>query len=427
MTQIGRYDIVRKTGIHGLSVVYEAFDSKMQRPVTLRIAERRPTDPGGLAEQARDAIRSHAKLLAQLDHPNIVKVLSCEEVEDEPFLVMEQFESRPLSKLLAEGSALPPEQVIGILKSAAAGLDHAHAKGLIYGSLLPASLLLNDEGELKISGFESAGAERMSAEPPEEELDLLFESIPYMAPEVLSGEKAEARTDQFALAAVGLYAFSGAAPIPEASPVAQMQQILFAEIPFRGRFAGDRAPALAAVFERALAKLPAARYSSCTEFASAIDAAYAGGTSSLTRVAVLPVIPGADVAGRDAGYSAAGLDRRLARVAPRSLTPWILATAAIVIIAVISAFFLLRPHAPPARAVQAAPAVVPLPAAKEAPPAVPAAAQPRRASRAAGTPKKAAPERSVSVQEKKEDSEGPAEETEPTKRKRVFVTLPGQK
>ena len=425
MTQIGRYDIVRKTGIHGLSAVYEAFDRQMQRPVTLRIAEHRPADPDGFNEQAHEAIRSDARQLAQLDHPNIVKVLSCEEVDGNPVLVMEQFESRPLSALLAEGSALPPERVVEVLKSAAAGLDHAHAKCLVYRNLSPASLLLNEEGLLKISGFDSAGLERMSAEPSNDDLDLLFDSIPYVAPEVLRGDPPDPRADQFSLAAVGLHALSGAAPVAAASPIAQMRQILFEPIPVRERIAGERAPALVAVFERALSKSPAARYSSCSEFVSAMDAALTGRASSLTRVAVLPVVSEAGQAKEAAAYSASELSDRLAQAEPRSLTPWIVATAAIVILAVVSALFLLRSPARPSKAGGPAPTATPTPAAKEAPPVVPAVPAPRPANPTA-SPSKAAQRRAVSAPKKKEVT---VEEKEPEQTERpqkVIVKLPGQ-
>jgi serine/threonine-protein kinase len=425
MTQIGRYDIVRKTGTHGLSAVYEAFDTKMQRPVTLRMAERRPTDPDGFDEQAREALRCDAKQLAQLDHPNIVKVLACEEVEGNPVLVMEQFESRSLSALLAEGSALPPEQVLEILKSAAAGLDHAHAKCLFYGNLSPAGLLLNEGGLLKISGFESAGPGRISAEPSDEDLDLLFDSIPYVAPEVLRGDPPDPRADQFSLAAVGLHALSGAAPVAAASPVAQMRQVLFEPIPVRERVAGERAPALSAVFERALSKSPAARYSSCSEFASAMDAALTGKAASLTRVAVLPVVPDAGQTNEETAYSADELIDRLSQATPRSLTPWIVATAAIVVLAVISALFLLRSPARPSKAVGTSPAATPAPAVKEAAPAVLPVPAPRQPNPAAST-SRVAQRRAASAAKKKEVA---VEEKKPEQTERpqkVVVTLPGQ-
>ena len=78
MSQIGRYEIVRQTGNHGLGSLYQAFDPVMHRPVMIRIADRN-TNPGVSFDQARQAIFFDAKQLANLDHPNIIKFLACEE------------------------------------------------------------------------------------------------------------------------------------------------------------------------------------------------------------------------------------------------------------------------------------------------------------------------------------------------------------
>src|ERR1700691_4414955 len=118
MSQIGRYEIVRQTGNHGLGSLYHGFDPVMQSPVTIRIAD-------GATNQARQAILVDAKQLAHLDHPNIIKFLACEEDDGRPYLVMERFEGKPLSGVLS------PETLSAVLKKAALALDHAHSKGLI--------------------------------------------------------------------------------------------------------------------------------------------------------------------------------------------------------------------------------------------------------------------------------------------------------
>src|SRR5580698_5667211 len=116
MSQIGRYEIVRQTGNHGLGSLYQAFDPVMHRPVTIRIAD-------GSTNQARQSILLDAKQLAHLDHPNIIKFLACEEDDGRTYLVMERFEGKPI-----EGR-LSPKVVAKVLKSAALALDHAHARG----------------------------------------------------------------------------------------------------------------------------------------------------------------------------------------------------------------------------------------------------------------------------------------------------------
>src|SRR5450432_1695790 len=100
MSQIGRYEIVRQTGNHGLGSLYQAFDPVMHRPVMIRIADR-STDSGVSFDQARQAILFDAKQLAHLDHPNIIKFLACEEDDGRPYLVMERFDGKSLSGRLS--------------------------------------------------------------------------------------------------------------------------------------------------------------------------------------------------------------------------------------------------------------------------------------------------------------------------------------
>src|SRR5580698_3274320 len=102
MSQIGRYEIVRQTGNHGLGSLYQAFDPVMHRPVMIRVADR--------TDQERQAVLFDAKQLAHLDHPNIIKFLACEEEDGRTYLVMERFEGKAVS------GVLPAERLSAVLK-----------------------------------------------------------------------------------------------------------------------------------------------------------------------------------------------------------------------------------------------------------------------------------------------------------------------
>ena len=356
MTQIGRYDIVRKTGTHGLTAVYEAFDTKMQRPVTIRIAERGNTDPGISEEQVRSAILTDAQQLAKLDHPHLIKVLACEESEGDPFLVLEQFEGRALTSILSERETLPGNEVAEILKNAGAGLDHAHEYGLIYRNLSTDSILMSDDGLLKISGFEIGRIERQM-NGSAEDAEILFRSVRYLAPELLRGEAA-AGSDQYSLAAIACRLLTGKELVAADSLLRQMYQILFEPLACREALASKGVGALAPVIEKALSKDVAARFASCAEMAAAFSAALAGKGASLTRVASITSISGEHRnPTAPEPLTARDLSARLDQVRPaRSLLPWIIATAAIVVLAAIAAMMLLR-RTPPKPVVQ--PASVP--------------------------------------------------------------------
>jgi serine/threonine protein kinase len=324
MSQIGRYEIVRQTGNHGLGSLYQAFDPVMHRPVTIRIAD-------GATNQARQAILVDAKQLAHLDHPNIIKFLACEEDDGRPYLVMERFDGKPIS------GRLSAERLTNVLKSAALALDHANSKGLIHRNLTPESLLLDDDGNLKITGFEIARpAQYLNSDESGEDLGLLLDSIHYMSPELVKGDVLDARADQYSLGVIAWRTLTGALPFAADSPITLLSKIAFEPVELRGA-----SVAVAKIFGRVFSKAPGDRFASSSEFASAFETA-------ARQLDPLPVVA-------------------IARPEPleerKSLLPWIVAAIAIVVFVVVGAIIMMRPPRNVAPVVKTAPApeIVPAP------------------------------------------------------------------
>jgi eukaryotic-like serine/threonine-protein kinase len=315
MSQIGRYEVVKHTGNHGLGSLYQAFDPVMHRPVMIRIADG--------SDQARQAILVDAKQLAHLDHPNIIKFLACEEDDGRPFLVMERFDGKPLT------GKLPPDRLSMVLKKAALALDHANSRGLIHRNLTPESLLLDAEGELKVTGFEIARPAQYLNSESDQDLDLLLDSIHYMSPELVQGDALDARSDQYSLGVIAWQALTGALPFRADSPITLLSNIAFDPPDLNG------APApLIKTFERVLAKSPADRFASASEFASAFRTATPGSGA-------LPARP-------------------TPREPTQSLVPWILAAALLVAIIITAAILITRPRPTPPQP-SAAPQTIPSP------------------------------------------------------------------
>jgi len=329
MSQIGRYEIVRQTGNHGLGSLYQAFDPVMHRPVMIRIADR-STNPGVSFDQARQAILFDAKQLANLDHPNIIKFLACEEDDGRPYLVMERFDGKPLS------GVMPPERLSALLKKAALALDHAHSKGLIHRNLTPDCLLLDDDGDLKITGFEIARPAQYLNSEPGQDLDLLLDSIHYMSPELVKGDVLDARSDQYSLGVIAWQALTGALPFRADSPITLLANIAFEPAELRGV-----SSAIVKTFERIFSKSPADRFTSASEFASAFNAserAATTGSGTETPVAIRLIRP----------------DEK------QSLIPWIVIAVAIAIIAIVGAILITRPRPTPPQPA-ATPQIIPAP------------------------------------------------------------------
>jgi len=331
MSQIGRYEIVRQTANHGVGSLFHAFDPVMHRPVVIRFADR--------TDQARQAILLDAKQLAHLDHPNIIKFLACEEDDGRPYLVMEQFDGKPVS------GVLPPERLSMVLKQAALALDHAHARGLIHRNLTPDSLLVDDDAGLKVTGFEIARPAQYLNSEPGQDLDLLLDSIHYMSPELVKGDSLDHRSDQYSLGVMAWYILTGALPFVADSPITLLADIAFEPPELRGV-----SSAIAQTFERVFSKSPEDRFGSTSEFAAAFEAA-------------LAPLPDSDRAPTVREVMKPPLNEE-----KKSLVPWIIAAVVIVAIAIGGAIMVTRPHPKPLPA--AAPQVVPAPqpAVKAAPP-----------------------------------------------------------
>jgi serine/threonine protein kinase len=353
MSQIGRYEVVRQTGNHGLGSLYQAFDPVMHRPVMIRIADRN-TDPGISFDQARQAILFDAKQLAHLDHPNIIKFLACEEDDGRPYLVMERFEGKPLSGVLSR------ERLSSILKKAALALDHAHSKGLIHRNLTPENLLLDDDGELKITGFEIARPAQYLNSDAGQDLDLLLDSIHYMSPELVKGDVLDARSDQYSLGVIAWQALTGALPFRADSPITLLANIAFEPPELRAV-----SSAMVQTFERVLSKSPADRFASTSGFAAAFEE-----SPGLRHGVIAP-------------HVSAGTNRPVPQEEKKSLLPWIIAAVVIVAIVVAGAILITRPSAkvaPPQPA--AAPQIVPAPPPVVAAPPPAVKAKPKVAKKA---------------------------------------------
>ena len=340
VSKIGRYEVVRQTGNHGLGSLYQAFDPVMHRAVMIRIAET-STHPGVSFDQARQAILFDAKQLAHLDHPNIIKFLACEEDDGRPYLVMERFDGKPLTGQLA------PERLVWILKKAALALDHAHTRGLIHRNLTPENLLLDGDAELKVTGFEIARpAQYLNSDQAGQDLDLLLDSIHYMSPELVRGDVLDARSDQYSLGVIAWQTLTGALPFHADSPITLLSQIAFEPPQLRGA-----SIAVVGIFERVFSKSPTERFASSIDFATAFE-------SALSQ----PDSAGADRS-RGSRPQAPAPKAPVRLEERKSLVPWVMLAIVLAAIAIVAAMVITRkPPAPQPAAVPApAPQVAPAP------------------------------------------------------------------
>jgi TolB-like protein/predicted Ser/Thr protein kinase len=183
----GRYRILAAVGEGGMGVVYKAEDTKLRRTVALKFL------PAAIARdpQAKKRFLREAQAAAILDHPRICPVYEADEADGEMFLTMAFIEGRSLKERIAEGP-LPPLEVLSIAAQSAEALWAAHERGVVHRDVKPANIMLNREGQVRITDFGLASLEGGAdlTQP-----QTVMGTPAYMSPEQVRGERTDQRTD----------------------------------------------------------------------------------------------------------------------------------------------------------------------------------------------------------------------------------------
>jgi tetratricopeptide (TPR) repeat protein/TolB-like protein len=198
---LGHYRIVEQIGAGGMGVVYRARDEQLERDVAIKVLP-----VGTLADEAaRKRFHKEALALAKLNHPNIATIFEFSTQNSTDYLVTEYIAGLTLDHKLATG-ALSEKEVVSMGIQLAHGLSAAHEHGIVHRDLKPANLRLTSDDRLKILDFglaqlmphASEGGMTATLTQSQE----VTGTLPYMAPEQLRGEPADARTDIWAVGAV---------------------------------------------------------------------------------------------------------------------------------------------------------------------------------------------------------------------------------
>ncbi len=146
---LGKYRLIRQAGGGAFGSVWLAEDTWLSKNVALKIPHNQSVDFRKLVAEP--------KMLAVLDHPHIIRLLTVEKAGDIVFMVMDYVEGRSLRDILAEGP-LSLQQAIGIGKDILGALSYAHEKGIVHRDLKPANIVIDREGHAKITDFGTAHA-----------------------------------------------------------------------------------------------------------------------------------------------------------------------------------------------------------------------------------------------------------------------------
>src|SRR5579872_5903121 len=187
----GRYRIIALLGKGGMGEVYRADDLTLGQAVALKFLPDAAASDEALLERFRNEVR----IARRVSHPNVCRVYDVGEVDGQTFFTMEYVDGEDLASLLRRIGRLPHDKAVEIARQLCAGLAAAHERGVVHRDLKPANVMIDGDGNVRITDFGLAVATS--------DADAAHAGTPqYMAPEQLRGARASVRSDLYALGLV---------------------------------------------------------------------------------------------------------------------------------------------------------------------------------------------------------------------------------
>lgn len=255
-----RYELLELVGTGGMSKVYKAHDRLLERNVALKVLH----PHYGEDQEYVERFRREARAVAQLSHPNIVTVIDRGEDGGHQFIVFEYVDGENLKELVQRTGPLPVRRAVELAATIADALAFAHEHGLVHRDVKPQNVLLNGEGEAKVTDFGIARS--LDVEHGVTQTGTVLGTSNYLSPEQASGKTVSAATDVYSLGIVLYELLTGEVPFPGETFVAVAMKHINEPPPDLLQQRPDVSIRLAAAVDRALAKDPEDRFRSMDQF-----------------------------------------------------------------------------------------------------------------------------------------------------------------
>lgn len=264
--QFGHYQIVSPLGEGGMAAVYKAYQPSMERYVAVKVLPRHMAT----SEEFLSRFRREARILAQLQHPNILPVFDYGESEDYPYIVMPFVPSGTLAQLM-KGRRLPLPQVRRIISQVGEALAFAHAHGMIHRDIKPSNVLVDESGNCLLTDFGLARMVESSSMITSS--GAVMGTPAYMSPEQGSGNSLDHRSDIYSLGIILYEMLTGKVPYSAETPIAVVIKHIQDPLPSIRKIDPALPESLELVVLKALAKNPDDRYQTAEEFVVALQTA----------------------------------------------------------------------------------------------------------------------------------------------------------
>jgi serine/threonine protein kinase len=248
------YEVESVVGAGGIGILYRARQVRLDRPVALKLVE-----PAVARDPViRERLRREARILAALDHPNVVPLYEAGEEDGTVYIVTRWVEGTELGTLIQGQGPLEPGRAARTAAQIAAALEVAHEKGLVHRDVKPSNVILTSEDHVYLTDF--GLAKRAGTAAGLTGVDQMLGTVDYVAPEQIEGSEPDARGDVYSLGCVLFETLTGEPPFAgQKGGMAKMWAHVNAEPPSVRENRPDVPLALEDVIRRAMAKAPDAR------------------------------------------------------------------------------------------------------------------------------------------------------------------------
>jgi len=273
----GRYLLTARIARGGMSTVYRAVDTRLDRQVAVKVMS------AGLSNDPAfgDRFAREARTAARLSHVNAVSVFDQGADAGHVFLVMELVEGRTVRDLLRENGPLPPALALSVIEPVLSALASAHRAGLVHRDIKPENILISNDGVVKVADFGLARA--VEFDDVAARTGVMMGTVAYCPPEQISRGPCDQRSDVYSAGVVLFELLTGHAPFAGDSPMAIAYQHVHGRVPAPSSRVATVPPELDAIVVRSTSGDPASRPADASEFLSELR--------QIRSTLGLPVVP----------------------------------------------------------------------------------------------------------------------------------------
>jgi predicted Ser/Thr protein kinase len=262
---LGGFKIEKVLGKGGMGVVYKGHELSLNRKVALKVLSQRLCSDKEFIER----FKREARVIAALNHPNIVHILSYGEEHGRYYFAMEYLSGKDLGRILKERRSIPVQEALSMASQIAGALSEAGSRGVVHRDLKPSNIMVDELGRVKVTDFGVAHFQDSGAKLTQ--TGLFLGTPEYASPEQATGRPLDVRSDIYALGAVLYRMLSGKPPITGESPLAVVTKIATEPVTPIGQVNTALPKRVCELIERMMAKEATDRFQTPEEVLTAID------------------------------------------------------------------------------------------------------------------------------------------------------------